>query len=88
MKPYGIGLIIILISFVMGTYSTYVSYNYLANPPQTAIDVVARYDELKTASLVGLISSIIAIIGILIFLFEFMKHEHGTSPTRVSPPPP
>ncbi|MGD0496484.1 MAG: hypothetical protein ABSB28_10700 [Candidatus Bathyarchaeia archaeon] len=87
MKPYGIGLIIILISFVMGTYSAYVSYNYFANPP-TALDVAARLDELKTASLVGLISSIIAIIGILIFLFEFMKHEHGTSPTRVSPPPP
>jgi hypothetical protein len=87
MKPYGIGLIIILISFVMGTYSAYVSYNYLANPP-TAIDAAARYDELKTASLVGLIASIIGIIGILIFLVEFMKHEHGTSPTKVSPPPP
>ena len=87
MKPYGIGLIIILISFVMGTYATYVSYNYLANPP-TSSDVAARYDELKTASLVGLISSVIGIIGILIFLVEFMKHEHGTPPTKVSPPPP
>ena len=87
MRPYGIGLIIILISFVMGTYSTYVSYNYLTNPP-TASDAAARYDELKTATLIGLISSIIAIIGILIFLVEFMKHEHGTSTAKASPPHP
>jgi hypothetical protein len=87
MKPYGIGLILVLVSFVMGTYSAYVSYNYLAYPP-TISDATARYDELKTASLVGLISSIIAIIGILTFVIEFMKHEHGTSPAKVSPPPP
>lgn len=87
MKPYGIGLIILLISFVIGTYATYVSYNYLWNPPG-ASDATARYDELKTSGLVALISSFMAIVGILIFLVEFMKHEHGISPTKVSAPPP
>jgi uncharacterized membrane protein len=88
MKPYGIGLIILLISFVMGTYAAYVSYNYLANPPQTANEATARLDELKTASLVGVISSIIGIIGVLVFLVEFMRHEHTISSAKVSPPPP
>ncbi len=87
MKPYGIGLIILLISFVMGTYATYVSYNYLWNPP-SASDATARFDELKTSALVALISSFMGIIGILIFLVEFMKHEHGISPTKVSATPP
>jgi uncharacterized membrane-anchored protein len=87
MKPYGIGIIILLISFVMGTYATYISYNYLANPP-SASDEAARFDELKTSGLVALISSVIGIIGILIFLVEFMKHEHGVSPPKVSAPPP
>jgi uncharacterized membrane-anchored protein len=87
MKPYGIGLIIVLISFVLGTYASYVSYNYLANPP-TSFDAAARYDELKTASLIAVISSIMGIVGILIFLFEFMKHEHGISTAKPSPPPP
>ena len=87
MKPYGIGLIILLISFVIGTYATYVSYNYLWNPP-SASDATARYDELKTSGLVALVSSFMAIVGILIFLVEFMKHEHGISPTKVSAPPP
>lgn len=87
MKPYGIGLIIILISFAMGTYTTYVSYNYLANPPKVN-DAAARFDELKTASLIGLISSFIGIIGILIFLVEFMKHEHEISSTKAGLPPP
>ena len=86
MKPYGIGLIVLLISFVMGTYAAYVSYNYIANPP-TADEATARWDELKTAALVGVISSVLSIVGILIFLVEFMKHEHGTPSTKASPPP-
>ena len=85
MKPYGIGLIIVLVSFVMGAYATYVSYNYLTNPPSVG-DTAARFDELKTATLVGLISSFIGTIGILVFLVEFMKHEHVVSSTKTGLP--
>jgi len=87
MKRYGIGLIILLISFVLGAYATYISYNYIANPP-SASDETARFNELKTSVLVAVISSFIGIIGTLIFLVEFMKHDHGISPTKVSAPPP
>jgi len=88
MKPYGFGLIILLISFAIGTYTTFVSYNFLVNPPnyQNPDQVTARTDELKTATLLGLISQFIGIAGILIFLVEFMKHEHGVSSTRGSSP--
>jgi hypothetical protein len=85
MKPYGIGLVIILIAFVIGTYTAYVSYNYLANPPTTASEMAARLDELKTATLLGLISQVIAILGILVFIVEFMKHEHRIQTKTVSP---
>jgi hypothetical protein len=84
MKPYGIGLVIILIAFVMGTYTAYVSYNFLANPP-TASETAARLDELKTATVLGIISQVIAILGILVFIVEFMKHEHGITSKAVSP---
>jgi hypothetical protein len=90
MKPYGIGLIILLISFAIGAYTTFVSYNYLANPPnyQNPDEVTARIDELKTATLLGLISQFMGMVGILIFLVEFMKHEHVVPSTRVSSSPP
>jgi beta-lactamase regulating signal transducer with metallopeptidase domain len=88
MKPYGIGLIILLISFVVATYTVYVSYNYLANPPQSAGEATARIDELKTATLLGLIAQIIGIVGILVFLVEFVKHEHVISSTKGTSPPP
>jgi hypothetical protein len=88
-KPYGIGLIILLISFAMGAYATYVSYNFLVNPPnyQDAAELTARTNELKTATLIGLISSVIAIVGVLVFLVEFMKHEHGAPSARIPSPP-
>ena len=85
MKPYGIGLVIILIAFVIGTYTAYVSYNFLVNPPTTASETAARLDELKTATVLGIISQVIAILGILVFIVEFMKHEHGTTSKAVSP---
>jgi hypothetical protein len=90
MKPYGIGLIILLISFAIGAYTTFVSYDYLANPPnyQNPDEVTARINELKTATLLGLISQFMGMVGILIFLVEFMKHEHIVPSTRVSSPPP
>jgi hypothetical protein len=87
MKPYGIGLIIILIAFAIGIYPAYVSYNDLANPPSTS-DYQARLDEAKTASLIGLICSVIAVAGVLVFVIEFMRHEHGVSPKSVSSPTP
>ena len=90
MKPYGIGLIVLLISFAIGAYTTYVSYNYLMNPPnyQNPDEVTARTNELKTATLLGLISTFMGMAGILIFLVEFMKHEHTVPSTKVSSSPP
>jgi disulfide bond formation protein DsbB len=89
MKAYGIGLIILLIAFAISIYPAYISYNILANPP-TSQTMQARYDELETASLLGLVINVMAIIGILIFLVEFMKHEHPSrqvSSTMALPPP-
>lgn len=80
MKSYGIGLIILLISFVMSTYTAVVSYNYLVNSS-------GSLDDVKTATLIGVIASFIGIIGLLVFLVEFVKHVHGISSTKVSPPP-
>lgn len=90
MKPYGIGLIILLVAFAISIYPTYVSYNMLANPPnyQNPNEVTARYDELKSATLIGLSINVIAIAGILIFLVEFMKHEHQVPASRITSPPP
>lgn len=90
MKAYGIGLIILLAAFVISLYPTYINYNYIMNPPQTQDEAKARYEELKTAALIGFVTAFVAILGILVFLVEFVKHghshEHELSAPRISPP--
>ena len=92
MKAYGIGLIILLVAFAIATYSTYVSYKWVLNPPLTDAERQAWANDLRSLTLIGLITNILAILGILIFLIEFMKHEHPheheVSAPRVVPPPP
>jgi multisubunit Na+/H+ antiporter MnhB subunit len=94
MRAIGIGLIILLIAFAVSMYPSYVNYRFVTNPPnyQNSEEVKARTEELKLATLIGFITGILAIIGIMIFLIEFRKHEHPheheASAPRMVPPPP
>ena len=90
MKAYGIGLIILLAAFVISLYPTYINYNWIMNQPKTQDEYNARYEELKTATVIGFVTAFVAILGILVFLVEFIKHEHShaheLSAPRISPP--
>jgi uncharacterized membrane-anchored protein len=88
MKPYGIGLIILLAAYLISLYPTYINYNYIMNPPTNQAEYTERYEELKTATLVGFITVFIAILGTLVFLVEFMRHEHEVPASRIASPPP
>jgi beta-lactamase regulating signal transducer with metallopeptidase domain len=96
MKAYGIGLIILLVAYAIGMYSTYLNYKWtprvLSPTPMTVEEKQAWANDVTATALIGLITNILAIVGILIFLFEFMKHahphEHEVSAPSVAPPPP
>ena len=94
MKAYGIGLIILLIAFAMGVYAAYISYKWTSNPPDytKTEEVKAMNNEFKLATLIGLIANMLALLGILVFLVEFIRHEHPheheVSAPRIAPPPP
>jgi len=94
MKAYGIGLIILLAAYAISLYPTFINYNFVMNPPnpQNQNEYRARYEELKSATLIGLVTAFIAILGILVFLIEFRNHEHPheheVSAPRITPPPP
>jgi uncharacterized membrane-anchored protein len=87
MKAYGIGLVILLIAFVVSTYTVYVSYKWISNPPKNTQEVKAMTDELTSTTLMALVTNIVAIVGILVFLVEFRTHEHEVTPTKAPPPP-
>jgi glucan phosphoethanolaminetransferase (alkaline phosphatase superfamily) len=90
MKAYGIGLIILLAAFAISLYPAYINYNWIMNQPTTQAEYTARYEELKTATLIGFVTAFVAILGVLVFLVEFIKHEHSheheLSAPRISPP--
>lgn len=90
MKTYGIGLIILIVSFALSAYPAYMNYNYFANPPQTQDEYTARMEEIKSAALVALITTFLAIIGILVFFIEFKTHVHSheiPAQSIAAPPP-
>jgi len=75
MKALGMGLIILLIGLILGTYASYVSYAW-TKPYDELIeleveDLKKMYDELHTAATVGLVGTIISVIGVAIFVVEF-----------------
>ena len=71
MKAWGIGLIILLIGLILTTYATYgFDYRMVHEPMEVT------QDELETATTIGLVAPIISLIGVAIFIYEFMKHEH------------
>jgi len=94
MKAYGIGLILLLVAFALGVYSAYVNYKWTSKllSPKTPEETKAMADELTLVSLIGLVANILALVGILVFLVEFWKHEHPHehefSASRTIPPPP
>jgi hypothetical protein len=93
MKAIGIGLVILLIAFATGLYNAYLNYKWAPKilVPMSDADKQAWANDVLTTANTGLIASMLALIGILIFLVEFMKHqhphEHETTVPRVPPPP-
>lgn len=71
MKAWGIGLIVLLIGLILMTYATY-SFEYRS----VVLDEEVTQDEMETAITIGLVAPIISLIGVAIFIYEFMKHEH------------
>ena len=76
MKALGIGLIILLIGIILVTYTAYVNYDWTNNPPETLEEAKDMQDQMETATTAGLVGNIIALIGVAIFIYEFMQHEH------------
>jgi len=71
MKAWGIGLIVLLIGLILMTYATY-SFEYrMVHEPEELTQ-----DEAETATTIGLVAPIISLIGVAIFIYEFMRHEH------------
>lgn len=69
MKAWGIGLMVLLIGIILSTYYAYEMYTDVNDTPLTE-------DERKTATTIFLSGQVIALIGVAVFIYEFMKHEH------------
>jgi len=95
MKVIGIGLIILLIAFVLSMYSAYINYKWIpkviSGGALTPEERQVWNNDMTTIALAGLIANILAIVGVLIFLIEFIKHahphEHEHAAPKALPPP-
>mgnify|MGYP001138957304 CR=1 FL=1 len=94
MRARGIGLIILLVAFVTNLYPVIINYKWtlMLLTPKTPEEMQTMANELNLATLIGLVTSILAIVGIIILLIEFIKHEHPhehrvTVPRPIPPPP-
>ena len=77
MKPYGIGLVIMLAGLVL-VASVWVNLLFI-NPARDIWELFARLDQLFK---VATISFILAAAGVAVFLVEFVKHEHRKGEPR------
>jgi hypothetical protein len=82
MKPIGFGLIILLVAFVLAAYALFVPWSIVQRAQASGhIDLNALSDffnSLYNALQIGLLALILGIIGTLVFLVEFNRHEHTT----------
>lgn len=77
MKTFGIGLIILLIGIALLVGHSGLEYYWIHNPPDTLEETENMLNQMKIATSLGLGGNIVALIGVVIFIAEFMKHEHA-----------
>ena len=88
MKALGIGMIIVTIGMALIVGNFGLDFYWTHHPPETFAEAQDMEDQMKVATSLGLAGGIIVLVGVVIFIIEFMIHGHKVPrarPTRVCP---